>query len=609
MLDRRDKPFSDLGAAKLRELAMDQGRSVESVEQEALRYLRELDTRHDRPMRHLAMKAGRALSGVGHTRIDCDPAEVARVRELFARYPVVVLSSHRSYLDAGVLNACFADSGLPELAEFIGMSTDFGPLGPLWRHFGGLFVRSGAAGAVYKAALHEHIGRLVEQRRPMRSFIEALRSRTGKLSPPELGLLAYVVDAYLEGRSDDVCLLPVSVSYDQLYEVAEFAEQARGSARRSASLRWLMNFLRAQRGRFGAVHLRFGEPISLRHVLGPPGGQPAADPAAEGLILNKLAFEVSWRINAVTPITGTALVAVALLGARRVPLTLRQMGVGLGALLAHARRLDMPMTPDAEVDDPDKLREVLATFEAQGVVETVQEDGRTRYRVTPPGRLQVAYYLNSLIHFFLPDAIAELALIAAAADGSGPAGVNVHALAIRDLLKFEFFFQDKEEFLASLGAALQRLDPGWQQAAGEGPAGVRRVLNRAPVLCSDMMLRSFFEAYFVVADEIIAADEEALQDPGELLEGCEERGMDYLRQHKLRRPESVSRYLFTTGLTLAHHRGLLDPPAGGGRAALAAELHEIIAHMGIVRRVAVRRVLEVAARPPQGAAGAKEGTA
>ncbi len=600
MLHRPSQPFSTQVAAQLRDLAAEQGRSPESVEQEAARYLGELDVRRDGLVHKLVTKAGRALSGLGYSRIDCDPVQVEKTRALLARQAVVVLSSHRSYLDGGVLSACFDDLGLPELTEFIGINADFWPLGPVWRHFGGFFMRGGTAGPVYKLALHEYIGRLVEQRRPMRSFIEALRSRTGKLAPPELGLLRYVVDAYLEGRSDDLYLLPVSVSYDQLYEVREFAEQARGSAGRSASLRWLMHFLRAQRGRFGVVHVRFGEPISLRKVVGPPGEQPAADPAAQGLMLNKLAFEVSWRINAVTPITGTALTAVALLGARRVPLTLRQMGVGLGALLAHARRLGMPMTPDAEVDDPDKLREVLATFAAQGVVETVQEDGKARYRVTPQGRLQVAYYLNSLIHFFLPDAIAELALIAAAADGSGHDGVAQHALAIRDLLKFEFFFQEKEEFLAALDAALQRLDSGWQQAVTGGPTGVRRVLDHAPVLCSDMMLRSFFEAYLVVADEIATADEDALQDPGELLEGCEERGLDYLREHKLRRPESVSRYLFTTGLTLAQHRGLLDPAADQGRAALAAELHEVIAHMGIVRRVAVRRILEMAGGPPRG---------
>ena len=355
-----------------------------------------------------------------------------------------------------------------------------------------------------------------------------------------------------------------------------------------------MHFARAQRGRFGVIYLRFGEPISLQEAIGPPGRPATEDSAARALTLNKLAFEVSSRINAATPITGTGLAAIALLGARDVPLTLRQMGrwaVGLchprAALrpAAHSRRGGRRSRHAGQgagcLRGSRRRREPSAGWQ-------------DLYRVSAAGHLKIAYYRNSLIHFFLPDAIAELALIAAAADGSGAAGVAEHALAIRDLLKFEFFFEEKDKFMAALTAGLERLDSDWATAVARGPAGVRRLLVRAPILCSDMMLRSFFEAYLVAADVIVDAEPDHLKDNDELFEACEERGIEYLRQGKLRNPESISRYLFTTGLTLAGYRGLLDPDAAAGRAALAAELRQIVAHMGIVHRVAVRRILKLA---------------
>ena len=46
--------------------------------------------------------------------------------------------------------------------------------------------------------------------------------------PPKLGLLSYVADAYLDGKSEDVLLQPTSVSFDQLHETAEYAAYARG---------------------------------------------------------------------------------------------------------------------------------------------------------------------------------------------------------------------------------------------------------------------------------------------------------------------------------------------------------------------------------------------
>ena len=583
--------------ARVGPLARELGRDEADVEADLKGYLRELATRHEPWMHRLAVRAGRALCGLGYTRIDCDPAQVARMRELFARQPAVLLSSHRSYLDGGVLTVAFADHGLPEMAEFVGINMSFWPLGALWRRMGGIFIRRGPAGPVYKLALREYLGELVEQRRLMRWFIEGTRSRTGKLAPPKLGLLVYVLDAYLEGRVDDLCLVPVSVSYDQLHEVEEFAGEARGVAKQAESLGWLVRFVRAQRGRFGAAFVRFGEPVSLLATIGPPAEHAQADPVERELLLNKLAFEVSWRINAATPITGAALVAIALLAARRVPLTLRQIGASLAGYLAHARRRGFPLAPSAGVDDPATLERTLRALEARGVVAGEAEGGDAWFRVAPEGHLQIAYYRNSLIHFFLIDSIAELALVGAAAAGEGPTDLLERALAIRDLLKFEFFFQDKEEFLAALVAVLDALDPGWGAALELGAPGARAILERAPILCSDMMLRAFIEAYLVVAYTLVEVADALPANDADVLALCEQRGDRYLQQHRLRNPEAVSRHLFATALKLARHRGLLEASDGvaARRAALTEELRELTVHMGRVHRVAVRRVLAMTA--------------
>ena len=67
-----------------------------------------------------------------------------------------------------------------------------------------------------------------------------------------------------------------------------------------------------QRGRFGKIYVRFGEPISLRAAL------RRSEPGRRGrhLALQKVAFEVSRRINEVTPITATSLVTLASSGRR-----------------------------------------------------------------------------------------------------------------------------------------------------------------------------------------------------------------------------------------------------------------------------------------------------
>ena len=87
--------------------------------------------------------------------------------------------------------------------------------------------------------------------------------------PPKLGLISYVADAYLDGRSDDILLQPVSISFDQLHETAEYAAYARGGEKTPEGAGWLYNFIKAQGERnYGKIYVRFPEAVSMRQYLG-----------------------------------------------------------------------------------------------------------------------------------------------------------------------------------------------------------------------------------------------------------------------------------------------------------------------------------------------------
>lgn len=103
--------------------------------------------------------------------------------------------------------------------------------------------------------------------------------------PPKLGLLAYVADAYLDGRSEDILLQPVSISFDQLHETTEYAAYARGGEKTPESAEWLYKFIKAQGERnYGKIYVRFPpEAVSMRQYLGgEPGGSIASDEPLNG---------------------------------------------------------------------------------------------------------------------------------------------------------------------------------------------------------------------------------------------------------------------------------------------------------------------------------------
>ena len=186
--------------AALAEVARERGRDEANVVAQAHRYLHELRSGHSDLVYAWLVRAGRALLGSGYARIDYDPAQVARMRELLRTCPAVVLSSHKPYLDGGALTVGFHDHGLPPLTVFGGINMSFWPLGSLWRRANMVFIRRAGDDPVYRCTLRHYLAYLVSQRRPLQWFLEGTRSRTGKLGPPRLGLLVYIADAYRDGQ-------------------------------------------------------------------------------------------------------------------------------------------------------------------------------------------------------------------------------------------------------------------------------------------------------------------------------------------------------------------------------------------------------------------------
>ncbi|MCW2562341.1 MAG: glycerol-3-phosphate O-acyltransferase, partial [Mycobacterium sp.] len=311
--------------------------------------LDELATGWSRFSVDLIPSLGRAIFSRGFDpNVDYDRTEVESMRRALEHHPAVLLFSHRSYLDGVIVPVAMQENRLPPVHTFAGINLSFGFMGPLMRHSGVIFLRRKLDDPLYKYVLRQFVGYIVEKRFNLSWSIEGTRSRTGKMLPPKLGLLAYVADAYLDGRSDDILLQPVSISFDQLHETAEYAAYARGGEKTPEGLSWLYNFIKAQGERnYGKIYVRFPEAVSMREYLGEPHGPLRTDDAAKRLAMQKMAFEVAWRILRVTPVNASALVSALLLTTRGVALTLDQLHHTLQDSLDYLERKQTPMTNSA----------------------------------------------------------------------------------------------------------------------------------------------------------------------------------------------------------------------------------------------------------------------
>ncbi len=563
--------------------------------------LDELSTGWSRFSVDLMPNLGRAIFSRGFDpHIDYDSVEIESMRHSLETHPAVLLFSHRSYLDGAIVPVAMQENHLPPVHTFAGINLSFGAMGPLMRRSGVIFIRRKLDDPLYKYVLRQFVGYLVEKRFNLSWSIEGTRSRTGKMLPPKLGLLKYVADAYLDGRSDDILLQPVSISFDQLHETTEYAAYARGGEKTPEGVSWLYKFIKAQGERnFGKIYVRFPEAVSMKQYLGPPYGAYGPNREADRLALQKMAFEVAWRILRATPINATGLVSALLLTANGVALTLTQVHHTLQDSLDFLERNGTPMTDSARrLRTPEGVRSALDALSGRHPVTRIDSGREPVWRIAPQDEHEAAFYRNTIIHAFLESSIRELALAhAARMEGDRVDAFWRQAMRLRDLLKFEFYFADSAAFREHMAAEMARFGD-WQARVAAGAVEIEKLLHEKKPLMSHAMLRPFFEAYEIVADVLRDAPPEV--DEKALTKRALGVGRQYAAQNRVRNVESVSALLFATARQVVVDQHLLEPALDldERREAFLHELRAILADMDRLADISQQQFIEreIAAR-------------
>jgi len=577
-------------------LARELGRSEASVAREAAHDLAEIAATHSPFVIDLVSHLIRMLYTQGYgKKLLYDREHLRELEQLAQKHPVVFLPSHKSNLDHLVLQYALHENGHAPNHTAGGINMNFFPVGPLVRRSGTFFIRRQFRDdAVYKFVLRHYIDYLIEKRFSLEWYIEGGRSRSGKLLPPRFGLLAYVAGSFQRGKSDEVVLIPTSLAYDQISDVGSYAAEQRGAEKKPESFGWFLGVIRSMRRRYGNIHIRFGEPIFLSKALSRAPEGTGADPDERDLAVQKLAFEVAVRINRVTPITPTSLVAMALLGCGDRALSWDEIASELANLLLYVRRRNVPTTGEFDLYDPEVARFALSNLIENGVVSEHSDGPESVYRIRPEKQLDAAYYRNTVIHFFVTSSIAELALLRAAEEGGSDSSETFwnSAMDLRDLLKFEFFFADKEGFRAELRQELTIQKKDWQRHLGGGPEAVRELLRAFRPFNAHRVLRPFLEAYRLVGDHLERWDAARPVERGAFVGECTGLGRQYHLQQRIRSASSVSQVLIRTALDLAANRGLLDPERpdlARARSAFAEEIRAAIRRVDAIETLAASR--------------------
>lgn len=545
---------SDDFARRAAALAAELGVSTEAVLLEAAGHLREMAATHNPRVGEVWQQFGHWMTRGYDILVDEDG--MAELRRLDRRHSLIFLLSHRSYLDEFVLPPALAAGALSPLFGIAGGNLNFFPLGNLARRNGIVHVRRATADApVYRFALREFMGRLVANRSNLAWSIEGGRTRTGKLRPPRYGLLRYVADAVESSPASDPLLVPVSLMYDQIpsHEVSLMASEARGQAKQSEDLRWLVRYAAGLKERRGRVYLDFGTPLNLRDRL----GELRAESVTENRV-ERIALDVCHRLNAATPITPTSAVCIALLAEDRA-LTLDEVLTTVRPLADYVHGRGWPVAGAANLTDRSTLRWALQELVRSGVLSVYRGGLEAVYSIGRDQHLVAAFYRNSVLHVLLLRAIVELSLLAIAEGrDESPDALLTEALRLRELLKFDFFFAGRDQFAAELRTELGLLaEMPVDDMDGITVGQAELWLAKTHLRVAPLVLRPFLDAYRVIADQLAGLADEPVSDTDLVIRDALRVGRQWALQRNLASEESVSSEMFRTALNLAAHRNLL----------------------------------------------------
>lgn len=299
---------------------------------------------------------------------------------------VVFVMNHRSNMDYVLVTYLAArDSAL---SYAVGEWARVWPLSLLIRSMGAYFIRRRSLGALYRKVLARYVQMATAGGVNQAMYPEGGLSLNGRLQPPKMGLLSYLVDGYDPEGERDVVFVPVAINYDRVLEdrvliAAEIKGNRRFGVRISVIvgfiLRKLWQRLTRQETRFGTAAVAFGAPLSMRQ-------------SGQGKTIEALSDDLLARIAKVMPVLTVPLIAQALL--HHGPLSHGPLMDRVGQLLAQTPAPNRTVRPeDLALEVPRALKE-LAKREL-----IVERDGL--WDISDGDRDVLQFYANS-IHHLLP---------------------------------------------------------------------------------------------------------------------------------------------------------------------------------------------------------------
>ena len=423
------------------------------IEKDARRYLYEIASDYKETFVEIWLKVLTWLWNTVYDGVLVDLEGLAKIRNISKKMPFVIIPCHRSHIDYLLLSYVFYKNNIQMPFVAAGSNMSFFPMGYVFRKSGAFFLRRSFRGnEVYAEVFAKYIAILLREGLPLEFFIEGGRSRTGKMVMPKYGLLSMVLQAYQEKYCDNLAAIPVYIGYDRVVEEKSYLKELTGVPKVQENTADMIKSGKILRKRYGRVYVNIGEPIIMKSYLEMQEKQIDRMTLEERQSLyRKIGYEIVLEINKVSVVTPFSIVAAGLLshdrrGISHEDLTdvlnefheyLSTKKVKFAATFAHRERA---------------IADALNIFVQSGVIskieaekDEVEEMQEVVYSLEDEKRLNLEYYKNNILHFFVPLCFVATSMINSNEDVMSLNRIMSDYKFLKRLLWNEFIFDERKD--------------------------------------------------------------------------------------------------------------------------------------------------------------------
>ena len=342
-------------------------------------------------------------------KVSVDFAE-PRARERLPRDAVIVyVMNHRSNADYVLVS--YALAGQVAISYAVGEWARAFPLEHVFKAFGSYFIRRRYREPLYHSVLERYVQLITREGVTQGIFVEGGLTRDGKLRPPKIGLLDYVLgigrDPVFAAR---LHVVPVAVNYDRVLEDRSLLREldAKEGGRRPSRLSqawevghyvtWnLARLLTRQWKRYGRAAVVVGAPVPLGPWFAAQRDLFTIERPERLARVQTLCDELLDRVGALIPVTAVPLVCAAIQ-------SFNGEFIARDALLERIEEMRSVLRElNGGVLRQDRSAEELfdRAYRMLRMRRVISRTG-TGYLVLPRGRPLVSYYANSVAHLLGP---------------------------------------------------------------------------------------------------------------------------------------------------------------------------------------------------------------